>query len=65
MERAKKFMDKKIKLKYRVKGTLQYIIYSKFANIKIDEKSLLIFLLYPIGICIYKNWKNKYINQEK
>ena len=32
MNRAKEFMCKELKIKYRVKATLQYIVYGKFAK---------------------------------
>ena len=61
--RAREFMRKQIKFKYRLKGTVQYIVYSKFAGqkysniIKESPKKFLTFLCYLPSLMIYKKWK--------
>ncbi|MCR4944911.1 MAG: glycosyltransferase family 2 protein, partial [Clostridium sp.] len=37
MNRAKEFICPEMKLKYRIKGAVQYIVYGKFAGIKLSE----------------------------
>lgn len=63
MNRAEEFMKSDINLKYRIKGGLQYIIYGKFAGMKIgrlfqksDHKVLVAVCAIP-GLCIFQKWK--------
>ena len=64
MHRAKEFMGNGLKLKYRIKGALQYIIYGKFAGmhlsqlLKCDNNKLLVFSACPFGLLLYHKWKN-------
>ena len=68
MNRAKEFMCKDIKCKYRIKATLQYIVYGLFAEEKIlsliknspDRKMTIIFCI-P-GLIIYFKWKSDFKN---
>lgn len=61
--RAREFMRKQIKFKYRLKGTVQYIVYGKFAGYKYGRlmkespKKFLTFLCYPASLIIYRKWK--------
>lgn len=66
MNRAKEFMGPEFKKKYRVKATLQYIIYGKFAGISIAEilkatpdRALTLVCLIP-GLILQKSWKRKF-----
>ena len=65
-ERALQFMSKDIKLKYRIKGTLQFIIYSKFCQMKFKyiiknvKNKILVLIFYLPGLIIYKKWEKKY-----
>lgn len=65
-ERAKEFLNKDIKLKYRLKPSLQYLIYGKFAGFKTadtvknsPEPFLSLVSIVPAAI-IYKKWKSQY-----
>ena len=63
MNRALEFMKKDINFKYRIKGGLQYIIYGKFAGIKVSEllknadEKLLTFICIPAGTILFYKWK--------
>lgn len=66
MNRAKEFLTSEIKLKYRIKGAMQYIIYGTFAGYKIGtlisdapDKVLVVLLLIP-SIVIYEKWRSQY-----
>ncbi|WP_148458772.1 glycosyltransferase family 2 protein [Anaerostipes faecis] len=66
MHRAALYMEKDIKLRYRIKGTLQYLIYGRFAGYKMNHlfsmakyKCLTVLLAVPAGI-IYMMWKRRY-----
>ena len=60
MERAKEFMRPELKLKYRLKGAVQYLVYGKFAR----EKQLIVKAPYKwLTVCatlpsmlIYRKW---------
>ena len=65
------FMNKRCKIKYRIKGALSYIIYGKFANKNLKElfkenqyKLLCAWLYIPANI-IFLVWKDKYKDYEK
>lgn len=60
MERAKEFMRPELKLKYRLKGAMQYLIYGRFAGekqliAKATYKGLVICAVLP-SIFIYHRW---------
>ena len=64
MHRAKEFMESDIKLRYRIKGALQYIIYGKFAGFDVKSlfrdsvhKRLVAVCVLP-GLVLYWRWKN-------
>ena len=63
MHRAEEFMETDIKLKYRIKGGLQYIIYGRFAGFSIGSlirKSKykgLAAVSTPLGLVLYLKWK--------
>lgn len=66
MIRANEFMCREIKLKYRIKGAIQYIIYGRFAGYRykelykdINDKILFVLCLIP-GIVLYKKWSSDY-----
>lgn len=66
MNRAKEFMGPEFKKKYRVKATLQYIIYGKLAGMSVSkiikdtpDKKLTLICLFP-GLILQKNWKRKF-----
>lgn len=66
MHRAEEFMESDINLKYRIKGSLQYIIYGLFANYSIGNllkasrhKLLTSICVFP-GIILYMKWKKEY-----
>lgn len=64
-ERAKEFLHSDIKLKYRIKPSLQYLIYGKFAGKKISElikdspEPFLSFLSILPSEIIYLKWKRE------
>lgn len=63
MHRAEEFMKPDIKLKYRIKGAIQYVVYGKFAGIDIirllndAEYKGLVIMCIPCGFILYKNWR--------
>lgn len=64
MNRAKEFMEHDIKLKYRIKGALQYIIYGKFAGLTVGQlikntssKFLTLLCVCP-ALLLYCRWRN-------
>ena len=66
MNRAKEFLCKEIRLKYRIKAAVQYIVYGKYSNASIhelientDEQLLVIAMIIP-GNILYMLWKLKY-----
>lgn len=66
MNRAKEFMGPEFKKKYRVKATLQYIIYGKFADVSVTDilkdtpdGTLTLVCLIP-GLILQKCWKRKF-----
>lgn len=66
MKRAEQFMKDDINYKIRLKASLQYIVYGKFAKRKISElykcsnqKGLVIIAIIP-GYILYKVWKREY-----
>lgn len=62
VERAKRLMYKQCNLKTRIKGALQYTIYSKFAGNKkyirnIEKNKILVVICYFPALLLYFNWK--------
>lgn len=67
MNRAREFMKPDINNKYRMKATLQHIIYGKFANKSIKgilsdspDKKMTLICLIP-GLILQKIWKIKFV----
>ena len=59
-------MGAEFKKKYRVKATLQYIIYGKFSDVSVAEilkntpdRTLTLVRLIP-GLILQKSWKRKF-----
>jgi len=66
MHRAALYMEKDIKLRYRIKGALQYLIYGKFAGYSFPQlwkmsefKCLTAASMLP-AVLLYWNWKRIY-----
>lgn len=63
MHRGQEFMESDFKLKYRIKGGLQYIVYGRFAGIKIlnlifkSKHKFLATMCLPGGLVLYYQWK--------
>ena len=60
MERAKEFMRPELKLKYRLKGAVQYLVYGKFAGernliAKVPHKALVMCAILP-SVIVYHRW---------
>lgn len=66
MHRAEEFMKPDVKLRYRLKGGLQYIIYGSFAGygikkmIQMSRYKWLISICVPFGMVLYQKWKRDY-----
>lgn len=64
MHRAEEFMEPDMKLKYRIKGGLQYIVYGRFAGLSIrslvrkSKHKWLVAVCIPPGLILFWNWKN-------
>ena len=62
MHRAEEFMEPDLKIKYRIKGALQYIIYGKFAGVKIidlirkSKNKVLVTVCIPGGLFLHSRW---------
>lgn len=62
MHRAEEFMESDFKLKYRVKGGLQYIIYGKFAGFSVpklihrSKHKVLVAVCIPGGLFLHSRW---------
>ncbi len=69
MNRAKEYINKDIKLKYRIKGAVQYIVYGKFAGMKLKNlvfsrgggTIIKMICVFP-ALIVYFKWK-KYIEE--
>ena len=66
MHRAEEFMDSDIKLRYRIKSAMQYVIYGKFAGNNVGTlvvgtkyKGILLICIVP-GLILYYIWKKKF-----
>lgn len=67
MNRAKEFMDPQLKMRYRIKAALQYVVYGKFAGKQnrelVDEskyKGLVSLAVLP-GNMLFCRWKQSYV----
>lgn len=62
MHRAEEFMEPDLKIKYRIKGGLQYIVYGKFAGVKIidlirkSKHKVLATVCIPGGLLLHSRW---------
>lgn len=58
--RAKEFLRPELKLRYRVKGAVQYVVYGKFANkkniIANAPDRILVLCAYIPGLLVYHRW---------
>lgn len=69
MNRAQEFMMPDIHIRYRLKGSLQFIVYGKFAGYKLGhlisnapDKGLALVATVP-GLILYERWKREYKKQ--
>lgn len=68
MNRAIEFMKSDIYWKFRLKGSLQYVIYGKFAGnrlismLKKSPDKKLTLLAYIPGSILYMKWKREYLD---
>lgn len=64
MHRAEEFMESDLKTRYRIKGGLQYIVYGRFAGVKIcnlirkSRHKILATVCIPGGLFLYSRWCN-------
>lgn len=64
MHRAEEFMESDLKTRYRIKGGLQYIVYGRFAGVKVvdlirkSRHKVLAALCIPGGLFLYSRWRN-------
>lgn len=62
MHRAEEFMETDLKIKYRIKGGLQYIVYGKFAGVKVidlirkSKYKILATVCIPGGLFLHSRW---------
>lgn len=62
MHRAEEFMKPDLKIKYRIKGGLQYIVYGKFAGVKVidlirkSKHKVLATACIPGGLLLHSRW---------
>ena len=62
MHRAEAFMESDLKTRYRIKGGLQYIVYGRFARVKIcdliriSRHKVLATVCIPGGLFLYSRW---------
>lgn len=62
MHRAEEFMESDLKTRYRIKGGLQYIVYGRFAGVKIcdlirkSRHKILATVCTPGGLLLYARW---------
>ena len=63
MHRAEEFIEPDIKFRYRVKGSLQYIIYGRFAGMRImdlihqSRHKVLVAVCIPPALALHRIWK--------
>ena len=58
MHRAEVFMEPDLKIRYRIKGRLQYIVYGRFAGVKVvhsvcKSRHKILAVVYIPGDCSY------------
>ena len=64
MHRAEEFMESDLKTRYRIKGGLQYIVYGRFAGVKVvnlirkSRHKILAALCIPGGLFLYSRCRN-------
>lgn len=64
MHRAEEFMEPDLKTRYRIKGGLQYIVYGRFAGVKVvdlirkSRHKVLATVCTPGGLFLYSRWRN-------
>lgn len=62
MHRAEEFMESDLKTRYRIKGGLQYIVYGRFAGVKVvdlirkSRHKILATVCIPGGLLLYTRW---------
>lgn len=62
MHRAEEFMESDLKTRYRIKGGLQYIVYGRFAGVKVvdlirkSRHKVLATLCTPGGLFLHSRW---------
>lgn len=62
MHRAEEFMESDLKTRYRIKGGLQYIVYGRFAGVKVvdlihkSRHKVLATACTPGGLFLYSRW---------
>lgn len=62
MHRAEEFMESDLKTRYRIKGGLQYIVYGRFAGVKVvdlirkSRHKVLATVCTPGGLFLYSRW---------
>ena len=62
MHRAEEFMESDLKTRYRIKGGLQYIVYGRFAKVKVidlirkSRHKILATVCIPGGLFLYARW---------
>lgn len=62
--RAKEFLRPELKLRYRIKGAIQYVVYGKFANekdiIANAPDRVLVLCVYIPSLLVYHRWSKSY-----
>lgn len=62
MHRAEEFMESDLKIRYRIKGGLQYIVYGRFAGVKVvdlirkSRHKVLATVCTPGGLFLHSRW---------
>ena len=62
MHRAEEFMESDLKTRYRIKGGLQYIVYGRFAGVKVvnlirkSRHKILATVCIPGGLLLHSRW---------
>lgn len=62
MHRAEEFIEPDLKIIYRIKGGLQYIVYGKFAGfgvielIRKSKRRILVTMCAPFGLLLHSRW---------
>ena len=64
MHRAEEFMESDVKTRYRIKAGLQYIVYGRFAGVKVvdlirkSRHKVLATVCIPSELFLYSRWRN-------